>query len=200
MSEEKEMKSDLRFKMAVEAIINNWTALQMGVDQNAAGPESKAIAAWIPNATVQWFSENKDLQPDEVEDFLLDIINQYFKDFLIQDGSAEETSKLVCKFYTLANNRSVDDDSFKTSLQALVPKCDLSGCKIAEHEDVEAMKNSEKQLNVDDDSFKPTSQVLVKVKISFLVKNSVTKLLELTFFCSVSDVRRRRNEEYFKLR
>ena len=163
MSEEKEMKSDLRFKMAVEAIINNWTALQMAVDQNAAGPESKAIAAWIPNATVQWFSENKDLQPDEVEDFLLDIINQYFKDFLIQDGSAEETSKLICKFYSLAKDRSVDDDSFKTSLQASLPKCDLSVFKIADDEDIEAVNDNAEQLNEDLESLSVQDQSEPKV-------------------------------------
>ena len=143
--------SDQRFKAAVEAILKNWTALQMAVAQNAAGAESKAIAAWMPEATTQWFSENKDLQADEVEDFLSDIINQYFN-ILVQDGSAEETSKLICKFYALSNDSSVSEDKFKASLQTSLPKCDLSVFKIAdddEAEEVMEMEHNEEQINAD---------------------------------------------------
>ena len=65
---------DFRFRFAVDAILKNWDALQMVVSHGAAGPESAKIAAWMVDATVQWFGENKDLEPDEVADFLLDII------------------------------------------------------------------------------------------------------------------------------
>ena len=53
---------DFRFRFAVDAILKNWDALQMVVGHGAAGPESAKIAAWMVDATVQWFGENKDLE------------------------------------------------------------------------------------------------------------------------------------------
>lgn len=50
-------------------ILKNWSALQMVVSNSAADPESAKIATWMVDATVQWFGENKDLQPNKVEDF-----------------------------------------------------------------------------------------------------------------------------------
>ena len=43
----------------------------MVVSNSAADPESAKIATWMVDATVQWFGENKDLQPNKVEDFFL---------------------------------------------------------------------------------------------------------------------------------
>merc|ERR550519_2790963 len=87
--------SETPFHSAVDAIFQNWTALQLSVSQGSAGPQSADIARWMVSATVQWFSENKNLECDEVEDFLTDIVNQEFN-VLIDDGSVTETSKLVC--------------------------------------------------------------------------------------------------------
>ena len=92
------MSSGNLFHSAVDAIFQNWTALQSAVHQGAAGPESVDIAKWMVSATEQWFNENKNLEYDEVEDFLTDIVNQEFN-FIIDDGSVTKTSKLVCDFY-----------------------------------------------------------------------------------------------------
>merc|ERR1719357_1707343 len=95
--------SEISFYTAVDSIYQNWTALQLIVSNGAAGPKSKDIAKWMVSATVQWFSENKDLECDEVEDFLTDIITQEFN-VQFDDGSAAEVSKLVCEFYTLSTS------------------------------------------------------------------------------------------------
>merc|ERR1712204_6385 len=144
----KKMSSENPFHSAVEAVFQNWTALQFAVSQAAAGPQSAAIAKWMVSATVQWFSENKDLEFDEVEDFLLDIVNQEF-DVLIDDGSVTETSKLVCDFYRLCSGGDCEAE-LKSRLQAL-PKCDLSKCKV--NEGAEALENvDEKEENVEPNS------------------------------------------------
>ena len=127
------MSSENPFHSAVDAVFQNWTALQFAVDQGAAGPQSADIAKWMVSATVQWFSENKNLEVDEVEDFLVDIVNQEFN-VLIDDGSVGETSKLVCDFYRLCSSTSSRGEceaEIKRRLQAL-PKCDLSKCKVDE--------------------------------------------------------------------
>ena len=138
---------DFRFRMAVEAILKNWSALQMVVTQGAAGPESANIAAWMVDATVQWFGENKDLQADEVEDFLLDIINQYFN-VLVQDGSAEEIGQLICSFFSAAADKNTTDESFRTSLQKALPKCDLSVFKVPAEEDNNDIQELEEENNL----------------------------------------------------
>jgi len=142
------MSSENPFHSAVEAVFQNWTALQFAIRQGAAGPQSADIAKWMVSATVQWFSENKDLEFDEVEDFLLDTVNQEF-DVLIDDDSVTETSKLICDFYRLCSREDCEAE-LKSRLQAL-PKCDLSKCKV--NEGAEALENvDEKEENVEPNS------------------------------------------------
>ena len=113
------MSGDNLFHSAVDAVFQNWMALQFAVDQGTAGPQSADIAKWVVSATVQWFSENKNLEYDEVEDFLADIVNQEVN-VLIDDGSVTETSKLVCDFYRLCSSSKEDWElEIKRRLQAL---------------------------------------------------------------------------------
>ena len=69
------MSNDNLFHSAVDAVFQNWMALQVAVAQDAAGPQSADIAKWMVSGTVQRFSENKNLDYDEVEDFLANIVN-----------------------------------------------------------------------------------------------------------------------------
>ena len=140
------MSSDNLFHSAVDAVFQNWTALQFAVDQAAAGPQSADIAKWMASATVQWFCENKNLEYDEVEDFLADIVNQEFN-VLIDDGSVTETSKLVCDFYRLCSSSREDCEAeIKRRLQAL-PKCDLSKCKV--DKETEALEDVDEEENIE---------------------------------------------------
>ena len=130
------------FHSAVDAVFQNWTALQMAVSQGAAGAQSADIAKWMVGATVQWFSENKDLETYEVEDFLIDIVNQEFN-VLVDDGSVIEISKLICDFHRLSTSRDCEAE-LKRRLEAL-PKCDLSKCQVDQGEapDVDESDNLE---------------------------------------------------------
>jgi len=119
------------FYSAVNAIFQNWTALQLIVSQGAAGSESANIAKWMVTATVQWFSDNEDLECYEVEDFLLDIINQEFN-VQMDDGSEKDVSKLVCEFYKLSSSPKYKAE-FERRFQEL-PKCDLTKCQVNDQE------------------------------------------------------------------
>ena len=138
------MSSENPFHSAVEAVFQNWTALQFAIRQGAAGPQSADIAKWMVSATVQWFSENKDLEFDEVEDFLLDTVNQEF-DVLIDDDSVTETSRLICDFYRLCSREDCEAE-LKSRLQAL-PKCDLSKCKV--DEGAEVLEDVDEEENIE---------------------------------------------------
>ena len=140
------MSSENPFHSAVEAVFQNWTALQFAISQGAAGPQSADIAKWMVSATVQWFSENKNLEYDEVEDFLADIVNQEFN-VLIDDGSVTKKSKLVCDFYRLCSSSKEDwEAEFKRRLQVL-PKCDLSKCKV--DKGAETLEDVDEEENIE---------------------------------------------------
>ena len=119
--------TDQNFRIAVDAILKNWTALQLAVQQGAAGPHSQAVAAWMVDATVQWFSENKNLDNYEVEEFFEEILNREFN-LLVQDGSVKDTSRLICEYFALCNS-NMTNESIQEKLRQL-PKCDLSKCKV----------------------------------------------------------------------
>ena len=169
LNESKKMSSDNLFHSAVDAVFQNWPALQFAVDQGAAGPQSANIAKWMVSVTVQWFSENKNLEYEEVEDFLADIVNQEFNDVFIDDGSVTETSKLVCDFYRLCSlskeNCRLEINRF---LQA-VTDCDLSKCKvdkraeiladIDEEENIEQITAATNDMNINEQP-KPEEQDL----------------------------------------
>jgi len=154
--------SEAPFHSAVDAIFQNWTALQLAVSQGAAGAQSADIAKWMVSATVQWFSENKNLECYEVEDFLIDIVNQEFN-VLIDDGSPAEISRLICDFYKLSRSRDSEDE-LNRRLQEL-PKCDLSKCQVdegpSEEENIECsndVNNSMSALSLEVDEPKPEEQ------------------------------------------
>lgn len=135
-----------QFHAAVDAVLQNWTALQFAVSQGAGGAQSAAIAKWMVDATVQWFAENKDLDSDEVEDFLLDIVNNEFN-VLIDDGSVSDVSKLICEFYRLDNSNAAGRAELTQKLEKMPKKCDLSSCKVAEESNTVAANDAEEDDN-----------------------------------------------------
>jgi len=153
------MSEEAPFYSAVDALFQNWTGLQLAVSQGAAGPRSADIAKWMVSATVQWFSENKDLQCDEVGDFLIDVVNQEFN-VLIDDGSATEISKLICDFYKLSTSRDCEDE-LKRRLKEL-PKCDLSKCQVdqgpSEEENIECPNENNDGNGMEVDEPEPEEQ------------------------------------------
>ena len=140
------MSSDNLFHSAVDAVFQKWMALQFAINQSTARPQSSDIAKWMVSATVQWFSENKNLQYDEVEEFLADIVNQAVN-VLIDDGSVTETSKLVCDFYRLCSLSNVDSEAeIKCRLQ-VIPKWDLSKCKV--DKGAETLEDVDEEENIE---------------------------------------------------
>jgi len=117
--------NERHFRTAVEAILKNWTALQLAVSQGSAGHDSKAIADWMVDATVQWFAENKDLEPYEVTDFYESILYQELH-IVVEDGSTDEIGTLICDFY--AKCCKLSEEQVLSAIRTL-PKCDLSKSK-----------------------------------------------------------------------
>ena len=116
------------FRTAVDAIFANWPGLQLVINQNSLGQPKQVVAQWLVDSTVQWFSENKDLEQYEVEEFLDAVFDKEFN-CLMQDGSSRDTAAMLCEFYTLCFSRRTSEEEIRTKLQEL-PKCDLSTCQV----------------------------------------------------------------------
>lgn len=114
------------FALATQAILKNWTALQLIVAHQSAGPTTPAKAEWLAAAIPQWFQENPDLTPDEVAGFLEDLIVDEFH-VQIEDGSYEEVGGMLLKYQRICHTLS--PDQVQTELQKL-PRCDLSRSRV----------------------------------------------------------------------
>jgi len=116
------------FRTAVEAILKNWTALQLAVHQASAGRDSQAIADWLVDAACHWVSTNKDLAISEVVDFFESILYQEMH-LLIEDGSTEEVANLILDFYVKCS--TLNEEDVIAAVRTL-PKCDLSKCQVTD--------------------------------------------------------------------
>jgi len=116
------------FRTAVEAILKNWTALQLAVHQASAGRDSQAIADWLVDAACHWVSSNRDLAISEVVDFFESILYQEMH-LLIEDGSTEEVANLILDFYVKCS--TLNEEDVIAAVRTL-PKCDLSKCQVTD--------------------------------------------------------------------
>ena len=65
--------------------------------QHAGGTQSKEKAEWLEDVTEEWFYENKDVEPYELQDFLEEIIEAEFN-LQIDDGSVGEVTSQLDNF------------------------------------------------------------------------------------------------------
>ncbi|XP_003215767.1 pre-rRNA-processing protein TSR2 homolog [Anolis carolinensis] len=86
------------FGQGVEALLNSWPVLQIAVENGFGGAYSQEKAEWMVGAVEQYFQSNADLEPDEVEDFLAELMNNEF-DTMVEDGSLTQVSQQLCLFF-----------------------------------------------------------------------------------------------------
>ena len=138
------------FRTAVDAIFANWPGLQLVIGHNSLGQPKHIVAQWLVDSTVQWFCDNKDLEKQEVEEFLDSVFDREFS-CLMQDGSTGETATMLCEFFTLCHDSRTSEGEIMTKLRAL-PKCDLSRCQVQVDDDdaaVDALPPQQEQQNGD---------------------------------------------------
>ncbi|XP_032569674.1 pre-rRNA-processing protein TSR2 homolog isoform X2 [Chiroxiphia lanceolata] len=77
------------FAEGVGAVLGGWAALQLAVAQGFGGPQGTEKAAWLRSALLDFFTQNADLEQEEVEDFLAEVMDNEF-DTVVEDGSLEQ--------------------------------------------------------------------------------------------------------------
>ncbi|XP_078678858.1 pre-rRNA-processing protein TSR2 homolog [Branchiostoma floridae x Branchiostoma belcheri] len=115
------------FRDSVKSLLDGWTVLQLAVQHGFGGVHSTAKAQWMVEAVTQWFQENADIEPCELEDFLAEILNNEF-DTVADDGSLSQIAQQICGSYRLC--RQGRQQEVLSRIQQL-PKAQLSGCVAA---------------------------------------------------------------------
>ncbi|XP_077185680.1 pre-rRNA-processing protein TSR2 homolog [Paroedura picta] len=87
------------FSQGVKAVLGNWPVLQIAVENGFGGAYSQEKAEWMVGAVEQYFQSNADLEPEEVDGFLEEVMNNEF-DTMIEDGSLSQVSQQLCLFFS----------------------------------------------------------------------------------------------------
>ncbi len=119
------------FRAAVNSVVSNWTALRLMVNNSSVGD---AFVPWLVDATVQWFSDNADLAPEEVEGFFEDIIVAEFN-VSLEDGSLREIGTRVWELY--GDCGRLREEEVMAKLGELPKASDLSACRVEDAKEVE---------------------------------------------------------------
>ncbi|XP_026567135.1 pre-rRNA-processing protein TSR2 homolog isoform X1 [Pseudonaja textilis] len=86
------------FRQGVQAVLDGWAVLQIAVENGFGGAHSQEKAEWMVGAAEQYFESNADLEPEEIEDFLAELMNNEFNT-IIEDGSLAQVSQQLCLFF-----------------------------------------------------------------------------------------------------
>ena len=91
------------FSSAVDQSLKEWKSFQLCVEQGMGGQYTAEKLVWMTDTIVDFFTNNKDLELDEVIDFVSEIIDNEF-DTIIEDGSLDIFATNVCKYYQLCSS------------------------------------------------------------------------------------------------
>ncbi|XP_065913393.1 pre-rRNA-processing protein TSR2 homolog isoform X2 [Dysidea avara] len=74
------------FREGVAKIMGQWKGLQMAVDHQFGGLDSKEKGTWLMEVAGSFMLENDDVDKDELEEYLSILMDQEF-DTILEDGS-----------------------------------------------------------------------------------------------------------------
>ncbi|CAN8177897.1 unnamed protein product [Coccothraustes coccothraustes] len=94
------------FAEGVRAVLGGWAALQLAVAQGFGGPQGPEKAAWLSSALLDFFTQNADLEQEEVEDFLAEVMDNEF-DTVVEDGSLQQVSRELVTLFARARGGDV---------------------------------------------------------------------------------------------
>ncbi|XP_067119160.1 pre-rRNA-processing protein TSR2 homolog [Centruroides vittatus] len=92
------------FHFGIKNVLKNWTALQMAIEHGMGGPESHAKELWLADVIEEFFNKNDNLLPEEVEEYIEDILSYEFNT-IADDGSVLEVSKKFCQYFEFCQNK-----------------------------------------------------------------------------------------------
>lgn len=88
-------EAQAKFTHATALIIHSWSALDIAVQNEWAGPESSNIRDWLGGVIVDMFSfppPTKQVEPEDIEEVLSQIVEDEFE-LRLEDDSAYQVSR-----------------------------------------------------------------------------------------------------------
>ncbi|KAL1925565.1 uncharacterized protein VTP21DRAFT_448 [Calcarisporiella thermophila] len=116
------------FTEGVKLLFRTWTALRLAVENEWGGYDSAEKRDWMVDVVVDYFEKKgKKVEPDELEEILLQIMNDEFT-VALEDDSAYQIGKDLVKLYNecITGNHSrvqrLREQTQKTPLPAAAPQ------------------------------------------------------------------------------
>ncbi|XP_070559577.1 pre-rRNA-processing protein TSR2 homolog [Ptychodera flava] len=135
--------SESTFYIGVKNVLESWTVLQLAVQHGFGGQHSQEKARWLVGAVEEWFRENSNIEPYELEDFLAVILDNEF-DTIADDGSLPQVSQLICNYFKLCQEGRENEVLAKIKQS---PKSHLSACQQIQNDKDEEMEESKEDVN-----------------------------------------------------
>nr|CAB3267311.1 pre-rRNA-processing protein TSR2 homolog [Phallusia mammillata] len=112
------------FYDGIQATLKSWTALQLAVSKGFGGAHSQEKAQWLVRVIQQFFQENDDIEPYELEDFIEEIMSTEFS-LITEDNSVKDISIKICNLYKMCSQGKLNEvrETMKT-----LPYVNLGEC------------------------------------------------------------------------
>ncbi|XP_038069569.1 pre-rRNA-processing protein TSR2 homolog [Patiria miniata] len=121
------------FHRSISSIFDGWTVLQLAVSHGYGGIHGREKALWLVDAVYTWFQENDGIEPEELEDFVAEIMDNEF-DTRAEDGSLTVISQTICGNFDLC--KAGRHAAVLQRIQEM-PKASLGSCQAAVGQDTE---------------------------------------------------------------
>lgn len=128
------------FVEVVKRVIGKWSALQIAIAHGMGGPFVREKEEWLCNVITDFFNQNSDLDPDEVGEYIGEILNNEF-DTLIEDGSLEDICLRLIKYYKWFHSN--ESDKILPDLETIRVEVPIVGNRTENHNNVPKELNNE---------------------------------------------------------
>lgn len=91
---------DSKYRVIVEQILNNWSALRLAIEHDMCGPNSREVVAQCVDYITQFCLNEPNLQVSDIREALEDIMDEEF-DTICEDNSPLEIANLLYRFLLL---------------------------------------------------------------------------------------------------
>jgi len=93
-------RSESLFLQAIRQSIDEWHSFQCAIDAGMGGRDAPEKVMWMGEVIDRYFNQNDGLTPDEVEDYIAEILWNEF-DTSMEDDSLVLLATNLCRFYSM---------------------------------------------------------------------------------------------------
>eukprot|EP00612_Vaucheria_litorea_P006627 CAMPEP_0171481452 /NCGR_PEP_ID=MMETSP0946-20130122/6753_1 /TAXON_ID=109269 /ORGANISM="Vaucheria litorea, Strain CCMP2940" /LENGTH=178 /DNA_ID=CAMNT_0012013025 /DNA_START=24 /DNA_END=557 /DNA_ORIENTATION=- len=86
------------FKQGVRSVLQQWTTVQLAVENNWGGGDSRKKLEQLESKLVEMFRVKKNLYREDIEDFLTAYLDDHFGTYA-EDGSPSDVSRILTEIF-----------------------------------------------------------------------------------------------------